>query len=276
MRNFLLIFLIFIPTISFSTNYYISNSGNDTNNGTSKSTAWQSIEKVNAEMSQFSAGDSILFERGGIFKGELIITSSGDANNTLYFGAYGAGEKPIIKGAKTIDSWEIVSGNIWSASCPNFSKGIHSILINNEYQAVGRFPNSSYNTISSTSGETQITDDNLSSPDGHRNGGEIVIKVRRWYLNRLDIKSSSGNTINFAENKPYDIVAGFGYFIQNQINTLDLNNEWAFDKSSKELFIIKTDNTDPNEQNIEGDFYESGINVSMTEYVTIENIHCNH
>ncbi len=276
MRNVLLIFLIFIPIISFSTNYYISNSGNDTNNGTSKFTAWQSIEKVNAEMSLFSAGDSILFERGGIFKGELLITSSGDANNTLYFGAFGTGEKPIIDGSEAIGSWNIVSGNIWSASCSSFSKGIHSILINDEYQAVGRFPNTSYNIISSTSGETQITDDDLSSPDGHWNGGEIVIKVRRWYLNRLDIISSSGNTINFTENKPYNIIAGFGYFIQNHINTLDLNNEWAFDKSSRELFIIKTDNTNPNEQNIEGDFYESGINVSMAEYITIENIHCYH
>ncbi|MGD1156448.1 MAG: hypothetical protein ABSA41_11525 [Terriglobia bacterium] len=60
----LLLFFAF-HTSAHTATYYVDNcvvTGNDTNSGASSSTPWLTIAKVNS--STFSAGDSILFEKG--------------------------------------------------------------------------------------------------------------------------------------------------------------------------------------------------------------------
>lgn len=77
--------------------YYISNSGNNNANGRTPETAWQTVSKVN--MSSFSPGDSILFNRGDTWSEQLLIPSSGSASGGyITFGAYGTGYKPVIDG----------------------------------------------------------------------------------------------------------------------------------------------------------------------------------
>ena len=81
----------------WATTYYIdSTNGNDTNNGLTISTAWQTIAKINA--SNFNPGDQILFKKGEIWREQLQVQSSGLPGNRILFSAYGEGDKPIIKG----------------------------------------------------------------------------------------------------------------------------------------------------------------------------------
>ena len=84
------------------TTYYVDNcdvTGNDTNNGTSVSTPWLTINKVNT--SSFVAGDTISFRKGCTWREQLTVPSSGSAlGGNITFGAYGAtGANPIINGA---------------------------------------------------------------------------------------------------------------------------------------------------------------------------------
>src|SRR5947209_7903057 len=53
--------------------FYIRPTGSDTNLGTSPDRAWKTIEKVNRE--SFVPGDSILFEGGQQFQGNLVFES---------------------------------------------------------------------------------------------------------------------------------------------------------------------------------------------------------
>lgn len=73
------------------TAYYVSNSGNDNNNGLTPETAWKTIDKVN--QNSFSYGDAIFFERGGIYRGVLYLY---DPEGYVTVSAYGEGEKPVI------------------------------------------------------------------------------------------------------------------------------------------------------------------------------------
>lgn len=75
-----------------STAYYISNEGNDKNDGKSPRTAWASISKINTH--NFKAGDVIYLERGGLWRGEPIVLKNG-----VSLSAYGKGEKPKIYGS---------------------------------------------------------------------------------------------------------------------------------------------------------------------------------
>ena len=112
-KIFILICLVLSTYPLFATNYYISNNGNDNNNGTSREKAWKTISKVNS--TTFKAGDSILFERGGTWREELVIKNSGNAQNFIVYSAYGTGNRPRILGSNRSETWSLVQSNIWKS-----------------------------------------------------------------------------------------------------------------------------------------------------------------
>ena len=105
----LLLFLLLagFPRLVFSATYYVDSiSGDDTNDGLSAETAWQTVHKVNNMMPQFSTGSDILFRRGAQFSSEsLYITIGGTEQDPVVIGAYGSGDKPVfISGADIVCS----------------------------------------------------------------------------------------------------------------------------------------------------------------------------
>src|SRR5665647_1628345 len=106
MKNALIIIFLVFSTIASATDYYISSSGNDTNNyGLSSSTPWKTIAKVNSAFLIMKPGDRILFNRGDTFYGTITIAKSGSAGSPIVIGAYGTGNNPIISGFTTLISW---------------------------------------------------------------------------------------------------------------------------------------------------------------------------
>jgi hypothetical protein len=98
---FTIFWLIILSGLSISqvlaANYYVnSNEGNDAAVGTSATTAWKSIDKINGVT--FLPGDSILFKKGSTWTGELVPKGSGSINQKIVFSNYGSGEKPHIIG----------------------------------------------------------------------------------------------------------------------------------------------------------------------------------
>lgn len=101
----LLILLLFVTGICRATDYYVSSTGSNSNNGTSQTTPWQTLSKVESvcNAGTILPGDRILFKRGDSFTGSIIIGSiwgkrakSGTAANPITFSAYGTGAKPIF------------------------------------------------------------------------------------------------------------------------------------------------------------------------------------
>lgn len=70
------------------TAYYVSNCGNDQNDGLSPENAWKTLEKVSEANLKY--GDGVLFERGDLFRG-CIKTKPG-----VTYAAYGYGDKPQL------------------------------------------------------------------------------------------------------------------------------------------------------------------------------------
>ena len=113
--RYLLILLVSItPQLLAGTVYYVDSiNGNDGNAGTSSAAAWRTVAKINAR--SFSAGDQVLFVRGGVWRERLAIPSSGTAANPITFGAYGSGADPVITGTDLVTDWTSYSTNIWRA-----------------------------------------------------------------------------------------------------------------------------------------------------------------
>lgn len=88
------------PTSYFGTAYYVANAGNDSHNGLSPATAWQTLAKVNGFT--FASGDAVLFNGGDTFSGTLTIGVSNWTSSfahPLTIGTYGAGTPTINSGA---------------------------------------------------------------------------------------------------------------------------------------------------------------------------------
>jgi len=93
----------------------VDNSGNDSSDGLTPATAWQSISKVNA--TNLSAGSIVGFKRGGTWRESLKVPSSGSSGASITFASYGTGAQPIINGSDVISSWSLTAtANVWQAS----------------------------------------------------------------------------------------------------------------------------------------------------------------
>lgn len=79
--------------------YYISPTGNNNAAGTSQSTAWQSISKLNTI--NLMPGTIVLFEGGKVFQGSIVLDASdgNDISSPLLISSYGVGKATIQSGA---------------------------------------------------------------------------------------------------------------------------------------------------------------------------------
>ncbi|MBS1828856.1 MAG: right-handed parallel beta-helix repeat-containing protein [Acidobacteria bacterium] len=83
--------------------YYVDAAqGRDAAQGTTPSSAWQSLAKVNA--AALSAGDRILLKSGSRWSGQLIIPSSGAPGKPIVVSRYGDGALPRIDGEGRVEN----------------------------------------------------------------------------------------------------------------------------------------------------------------------------
>lgn len=86
-----------VKVAAAGTTYYVDSiNGVDSNNGTSTSTAWKTMSKLNGKT--FVAGDSIFFKGGTTISGEFDINDSGTSGNVITIGSYGTGRATINAG----------------------------------------------------------------------------------------------------------------------------------------------------------------------------------
>ncbi len=244
MRIIPLILLMAISLLKLQANtYYISNSGNDnhtTEEAQNPATPWKTITKLNAMAYSLKAGDVILFKRGEVFDGPLILNRSGSLGLPIVFSAYGSGARPVINGLTSLYNWASAGNGIWESDC-YANAMVNTVLVNGEVKPIGRYPNldapgKGYLSIESTSGNTRITDNELPSfPDW--TGGEVVIRKARWVLDRNLITRHSGTSIEYISESHWHPAAKFGYFIQNHAKTLDIAGEWYYHLNAKKLGI---------------------------------------
>lgn len=217
--------------------YYISNAGNDSNDGLTTATSWQTLGKVNA--TTFNPGDSVLFKKGDTFYGSLTVSDSGTIGSPITFGAYGAGAQPIITGFTSVTAWTNLGSNIWeSTNAVSTLSDMNLVSIGGTNTAMGRYPNTGYLTFQSHSSNTSITSSSLTGTPNWT-GAEAVIRSTQWSLERKVITSQSGGTLNYSASI-YTPADGFGFFIQNDARTLDAQNEWYYNPSTKKLSVYSS------------------------------------
>ena len=87
------------PPTTSGTTYHVDPLGNDSADGLSPETAWRTTAKANT--APLAPGDALVFKRGGVFAGGLVISKSGTSTARITVGAYGAGERPVFRGSSS-------------------------------------------------------------------------------------------------------------------------------------------------------------------------------
>lgn len=102
----------FLFQMSGRTYYVDSLTGSDDNDGTSISTPWKSLAKINTTV--FAPGDRILLKSGSSWTGQLWPKGSGTESNPIVVDKYGGDAKPAIHGAgQAVDAVLLQNQEYW-------------------------------------------------------------------------------------------------------------------------------------------------------------------
>jgi len=242
--------LILITTFSFAVNYYVdATNGNDNNNGTTPEKAWQSIGKVNG--ATLLPGDSVLFKRGEIFRGNLIPRSGSELGSITYCD-YGSGNKPKILGSiqkNTLSDWTNEVGNIWHTAQQSSADSVHTfgpeLLPNPDFTTDIEnwyLWNNAANSASTASSRTTVEGEYFTLPGGGKlvclNNGKALSDIQLWTSN-LSITASTWYKFVFKAkaSQPFTIPHGCISLMQNgspytsysssSSKTADIDTSWS-------------------------------------------------
>jgi parallel beta-helix repeat protein len=259
----------------FATDYYISNSGNDNNNGTSINTPWQTLSKLSSELigpsgtaGSISTGDRVFFKKGDTFRGTILFSAYN--NNGVTFDSYGSGELPLIKGSKLTSNWTVHNGNIWKTTV---SERVYFLFINNIAQTLARMPNTGTWNMSAAT-ENSLINNLIASSGKNFVGANVCLRENDWRLNRQIVTAQSGNNISWATNINAPATNANFYF-DNKLELLDANGEWFYDMTTQTLYLMSA--TNPNSLIIEASTNLLGIagNDNRSDNI-IQNIQFQH
>jgi parallel beta-helix repeat protein len=279
MKSILLLLFIW-PFLSVRANtyYFSSNYGDDSRSfsqAQNSSTPWRSLSKLNSIFGSLKPGDKVLLKRGDVFYGSIIVTKSGKPGSPIVIGAYGSGSKPLITSLVRLNNWVSKGNGIYESYHSDLPSKVNIVLMNGVEQEMGRYPNSDdpgkgylhYDSY----GSNYIYDNGLSGSTNWK-GADVVIRLRRWVLDRNLITGQSGKRISFKSASYYRINNdNQGYFITNSIKTLDKKGEWYYNPSTKKLSIYLGSNS-PSSYSIQASVQDELIHTEFKSNIIFDNL----
>jgi hypothetical protein len=229
--------------------YYVSNAGDDNDDGLTPDTAFATVAKVNAL--DLQPGDQVLFACGDVWRAEpLVISKSGTEAAPITFGSYPANcaDQPLLSGAQPISGWSVHSDSIYMAdlsagdNAGKFAYGLNQLFQGGERLPFGRWPNldtnadGGYSTVDGAPSANQLIDNDLPASDW--TGAALHIKTERWMIVNREVTASGGQTLTLNDGVSCrGGCTGWGYFLNNHLATLDQEGEWYYDAGTNCVYL---------------------------------------
>jgi hypothetical protein len=265
--------LALIGLAGHAATYYVSPSGNDSNNGTSQAQAWRTVARAQQVAGNLQPGDQILFQRGGTYTGKLTVNANGSSGNPIIIGAYGTGNKPVISGSQVISNWTQWQGNIWRAPVQN---SMEWVFVNGELAQLARYPNQGWLRMNGGSG-TSFNSPGLTQPNGHWNGANVVIRTSNWSYHNVGVTGYNGSTVQHENTYSFPGEHNWGYFFTNKLSELDMPGEWYHDASEGYLYLWAPGNANPNTLIVEAAFRQDGVSLGwQRQHVRVQDLAFEH
>ena len=259
--------IVFNNEISPPVGYYLAPTGNDTTGAGTIASPWYSINKAIAVV---SPGENIIM-RGGTYNygGVQTINKNGTLGNPITIMNYPS-ESPIVTGFTTITGWTSLDGSIYYKDVSVQSTPT-ILLIDGVNTEMGKFPNTGYYTIDSATADTSISDASLNSAVVNWTGADVVIRKNMYLLDKCKVTSHIGTTLVYTDASTSFVgaSAGWGYFLQNHIKTLQSYGDWCC--STNRLYVY-FGATDPATKTVQIPSIDKILYASSRSYVNIDGI----
>lgn len=172
-----------------------------------------------------------IWVRGGEYHEYVDVGVSGSIGDSIYLMAYG-NENVYITGEKGLSSFA-QNGNEYTSSLTIPVDSLNVVVVGGELKPMGREPDGYWWTVNGHSGYAWMKSDSLNSGVTDWTGARTVSKDERWIASRRRIDSTNVDSVFVSWNGGYDFKDNYGFFIQDDIRTLDNDYEWFFNRSTK-------------------------------------------
>lgn len=241
--------------MAHATKYYVSNAGSDAANGLTTGTAWKTLAHAVVSIAN---KDSIFLNKSDTWIEQFYPTV-----DSIYVGAYGTGNYPVITGFKNV-TMSLLSGNIYTGTATNTVARQNTVTINGLLGYKARFPNTGYSVATSFPSTSRLIVPHTAT---NYTNGQAVSRGQRWAIDAVKIASDNqgvtNDTFNFANTTTYNTL--LYYFVQNLQSLIDTVGEWSIDSATK---VISVYGNYP----VQYSSFDTLVNLSQRKGVVIENI----
>jgi len=271
LRRFLLISIsIFIVLSTKAETYYVSNSIGDNSNPGTLEAPWKTLDRVNSQT--FLPGDQILFKRGDVWTGTVVLKNSVSGGNQIVYSDYGTGDKPVIKGSTEVTGWTQYSGNIYKAKLTTRTNQVFVDGVKLELSKSTESDPISWYSITSVTNTTTFTSNSLKGTDW--TDAVVIIGLRDWSYQTRRVISCNPSTGQLTLESPtdgYSIAAGMGFFIMNNTSLMKAG-EWSYAESDSTLYIWTPTGDSPANHMVEASTLDYGFEGTLLNNITISNL----
>ncbi|HKK63198.1 MAG TPA: hypothetical protein VJ951_11570 [Bacteroidales bacterium] len=253
----------------YATSYYVSSSeGKDKFSGTTIGKPFKTLARLNEVY--LEPGDSVFLKRGDLFRGSLLINSSGKRAERIVFNAYGEGAEPVLSGAEEIKGWEKRSDTLVQALIQEHVLGV---FINDRMIPAARYPKTGWLYFEG-GGRNFMEDTFVKHHQSLYENATIRMRTKNWcyeYKKISEVKNARAyfkDSLWNNEQVSYTCDPGWGYYLENKESFIRHENDWVYNEDSGLLILKPAKNT-----YTEACTQNKGIIVSEnSSYITIAGI----
>ena len=286
----LILFLLFTAQVNAVT-YYVNTASTGSGDGTTTATtganaAWAAI----SEITGLSAGDFVYFNRGDTWhETDWSVTASGSAGSPITFGAYGAGDAPVISGGIDLTngtSWSQTGGeDYWERTT---TEEFRCLWVDGIRAKRGRVPATGYFVYGIDDGNEltkfTFTDGDI-DPAWNVGKDEVndveVISYRKWASYRTKISDVNDETdiVTLTIARPsdrgydddFDATTG-RYWCENVFEGVVAEGDWHLDMTNNKLYYYPRSGETMNTTTVIAGKVDNPVTLTDVDYITFENI----
>ena len=295
-RKIFLILFFILPLSIYATEYHVSITGNDANQGTSE----KPLRSIQGAVNKLKAGD-ICMVHSGTYRENISIKKGGTADSPIFIQA-AKGEIPIISGLDILNlKWKPTDKKGIFVADYN-SSGFEQLFLDGKPLLEARWPNvprdkngdwdffspnmwAAVDTIGNLYGTVKDTD--LAKTGWDVTGATAVLNVCHQFFvwtRVVEGHSVGSNSFNYPKNlgnsiKPEDESGAklkFNddrYYLIGKKEFLDAPGEWFYDNINKQLFVCMPEGKTPQKSLLEVKIRNYSLTATANaSYITVDGI----
>ncbi|OUR79823.1 hypothetical protein A9Q75_11495, partial [Colwellia psychrerythraea] len=267
--------------------YFVATNGSDSNKGSID----KPLNSIQTAADKMQPGDTTFIRGGNYFEQVNLSRVKGTKDKPYRFKSY-QDEKVTLDGTIAIkQKWQKHSGNIYKTT---LIQPIWQLFVNDKSMTSARWPNGNWydgsiwdktkSMMWPEKGRGKLGthfNKELSSLDFDLTDGIIVVNSGSFKTYQTKITKHQAGDDHFSFNTDgvkshfsfkKSGVSRHGYFLEGKLGLLDEENEWFFDRKTKQLYLWAENGVNPESLTIRGKVQSYAVNIKHSAHIHFQGI----